>query len=75
MNSMALRSDCSSRRPILVLVVTKNVRRGLSTASGVAWRKGFMRNQGLKPESSTALCGPAKAVPCYKAKQKSAFQR
>ncbi len=30
MNSVALRSDCNKARPMLVFVVTKNVRDGLT---------------------------------------------
>jgi hypothetical protein len=41
MNNIALRSDCNSGRPILVFVVTKNVREVRTMSDGFAFRIGM----------------------------------
>jgi hypothetical protein len=46
MNKLALRSDCYKQRPMLVLVVTKNVRSELRTALRSALRSGFAISRG-----------------------------
>jgi len=45
-NSIALRSDCNNLRPMLVLVVTENVRAELRTALEPAWRTGMAIHRG-----------------------------
>ena len=63
MNNVALRSDCNSARPMLVFVVTKNVRAELRTPSGFGVATWSSHKQGLKPNSSPRLFGTAEAVP------------
>jgi hypothetical protein len=63
MNNFALRSDCSSARPMLVLVLIKNVRDVRTMFFGVEFCVGLAILQGLKPGFLSAFFGTAEAVP------------
>jgi len=47
---VALRSDCNNALPMLVFVVTKNVRDELRISAMLALREGIDIRQGLKPD-------------------------
>ena len=62
MNRIAFRSDCNRARPMLVFVVTKNVRERRISAA-LELRSGFDMVQGLKPSFLDDGCGTSELVP------------
>jgi hypothetical protein len=46
MNTVAMRSVCNTATPRLVLEVTKKVRTGLRTESGIEFREGLAIHRG-----------------------------